>query len=381
MSSEPGRRHKRRIAPWVGMGLLALALLAVGLLGLEYLTRALYPDTVLYPAAFADDAVTGYRYRPGLDGFHRTAEFRYRLRTNSRGLRGLEFDATPAAGVVRVLTLGDSFTAGEGVAEDQAMAALLARGFKGRGLEVINAGVAGWGLDNELAFLAFEGLDYRPRLVVLGLCFNDVDSPPGPGYLYALEGGRLCKKPPSPGGSSAMRRLARMLPGYGYLAQHSYLFNRLRQAMVAWLGQRGPKQARATRPAQAPAPAAAAAPKGRSQAAPAPPMRLNQLHRAILQEMNRLCAERGIGFVVAAIPSLPHMRKLRTGEVVPLLDAVERFCRRAGIPLVRLDRALIAHEPERMYYLRDQHFTPAGQKAAARALANALGPMLDRAAN
>ena len=74
----------------------------------------------------------------------------------------------------RVVFLGDSLTAGYGLAEDQAFPALLGVLLQqeGRGIEVVNAGVSGDTTAGGLARIDWI-LDQEPDVVVVGLGGND----------------------------------------------------------------------------------------------------------------------------------------------------------------------------------------------------------------
>ena len=102
------------------------------------------------------------------------------VEVNSHGLRGGEIGYENPENTFRILNLGDSVAMGWGVsAEDtygQQLEALLnQRATGGLQYEVINAGVPGWNLENELAYLQAEGLKFRPDLVLLDLTIvNDI---------------------------------------------------------------------------------------------------------------------------------------------------------------------------------------------------------------
>jgi len=96
------------------------------------------------------------------------------LNSNSRGLRGRAehaYDKPP--GVRRVLVLGDSFTFGEDVSDDETYAHFLQQRLPG--VEVLNLGVHGYGHDQMLLYLREEGRKYRPDVVVLGFLYDDMD--------------------------------------------------------------------------------------------------------------------------------------------------------------------------------------------------------------
>src|SRR5262245_16867203 len=95
------------------------------------------------------------------------------LNTNSKGLRGsLEFDYARRPGVKRVLALGDSYTFGDGVSDDETFAYALSRLLPDT--EVLNLGVHGYGHDQMLLYLKQEGIKYRPDVVLLGFVWFDM---------------------------------------------------------------------------------------------------------------------------------------------------------------------------------------------------------------
>lgn len=101
------------------------------------------------------------------------------LSINSQGLRDSEHGFEKPEGVRRVLVLGDSYTWGYGVGDQEIFCHLLERRFQDRGesVEVINSGVSGWGTDQELLYLRQEGLKYLPDVVVVALFIgNDLDN-------------------------------------------------------------------------------------------------------------------------------------------------------------------------------------------------------------
>lgn len=97
-----------------------------------------------------------------------------RLNSNSRGLRGRqEFDYEKPKGAVRILVLGDSFTFGEDVSDDETYSHALAELLPG--VEVLNMGVHGYGHDQMLVYLREEGVKYQPDAVVLGFISDDME--------------------------------------------------------------------------------------------------------------------------------------------------------------------------------------------------------------
>ncbi len=84
----------------------------------------------------------------------------FRVNTGPERLRGPTFDPEPAAGVFRVLALGDSTTFGWGVEDGESWPALLQDRLRGRGLdvEVLNAGVPSQGVAGMARYLTAVGV-------------------------------------------------------------------------------------------------------------------------------------------------------------------------------------------------------------------------------
>ncbi len=98
--------------------------------------------------------------------------------TNNLGLRGKDITLAKPPGVRRILVLGDSYTFGVYVEDDEVYPALLENFLQDRGfpVQVLNAGYAdGWSPDEHYAWLMDRGFAFSPDLVVYGFFIgNDV---------------------------------------------------------------------------------------------------------------------------------------------------------------------------------------------------------------
>lgn len=99
---------------------------------------------------------------------------------NTHGLRGPEITYEKPPDTFRILNLGDSVAMGWGIRQEDTYGMRLEQFLNEQGnsdlrFEVINAGVPGWNLENELAYMHAEGLNYEPDLVLLDLTIvNDI---------------------------------------------------------------------------------------------------------------------------------------------------------------------------------------------------------------
>jgi hypothetical protein len=132
------------------------------------------------------------------------------LNTNSVGFRGTrEFAFAKAPGTSRIAVLGDSFTFGDEVSDDEAYPAQLQALLPSA--EIINMGVHGYGHDQMLLLFEDEGVRYRPDLVVLGfvsadmyrnlLVFRDYAKP----YFVLVDGSLMLRGVPVPSPEKLLR--------------------------------------------------------------------------------------------------------------------------------------------------------------------------------
>jgi len=155
--------------------------------------------------------------------FHQTYHYRNRVhvmdvRINSSGLRGVDYSPAEQSdpALAKVLLLGDSFTFGHGVREEETFGALLEDRLNagGRKFVVVNAGHGGWGTLQETRY----GIDhlrvFRPSIVVLTFCGNDPSDDRG--FLH---------------GAKVVEKGADRFPGQSFLRDHSHLYRFLYKAV------------------------------------------------------------------------------------------------------------------------------------------------------
>ena len=174
------KRLLARAALLAGSLLLVVGLFEVGLRLAGY--QAIY-EVYSKPSIFwTHDPLLGWRHEPGASGTYVgprpwPVEFRTPIRINRLGLRGPELTELPPEGL-RVLLLGDSFVAGFEVAWDQTFPVLIERELSrrlARPVQVINAGVRGYGTDQAYLYYRSRGRELQPDLVVMFHSGNDPD--------------------------------------------------------------------------------------------------------------------------------------------------------------------------------------------------------------
>lgn len=119
------------------------------------------------------------RFLPRLpDSVSRSAAWEITL--NSEGYRGRERGASGRGPAVRIVCLGDSWTFGMNVSEQQAyprrLEDLLREKFPGNDFEVLNRGVLGYSSYQGLQLLRSRLAEWKPDVAVIGFAMNDSKS-------------------------------------------------------------------------------------------------------------------------------------------------------------------------------------------------------------
>lgn len=138
------------------------------------------------------DLMKGWALKPNI---HNMVVFDGKiLNSNSKGIRGKNEYYKKNPNKLRILVIGDSFTFGEGVSDNETYSYYLQQMLPGT--EVINFGIHGYGHDQMLIYLKEEGIKYNPDIVILGYLYGDNIRNMLDFYYYAkpkfeLENGKL----------------------------------------------------------------------------------------------------------------------------------------------------------------------------------------------
>lgn len=151
----------------IGM-ILALGVAEVGL--------RLFWDHPSFHGTHVHERHPYYHHRPipGIQAFIAESEFEHSAQHTLQGLRGKKvFSGQKADSVTRVLFLGDSFTYGMGVGDDETFVRHVRNDFPS--FEIANTGAAAYDTRNELAVLEKFGEAFKPDLTILCFFWNDLE--------------------------------------------------------------------------------------------------------------------------------------------------------------------------------------------------------------
>lgn len=132
-------------------------------IGLKVVNRYVMPLNRQRHAFFQYDDVLGWTQKSNKTSYFKTT----RVQINSKGLRDEETPYQKPDGEFRMLFLGDSQLFGDGVEAEETFVSLLETELNS--VQAINAGVIGYGTDQQLLFLKREGIKYSPDLIIVAM--------------------------------------------------------------------------------------------------------------------------------------------------------------------------------------------------------------------
>ena len=169
-----------------GKALLIVASAVLALVLMEMAVRVLdLPPRPLPPLPIADyrlsvNPALSYEYRPSSTPSEAPLDWSHQgFAINSAGFRDYDYTETKPEATYRIVIVGDSTTAGNGVPDldktytKQLEHLLNAPEPSGRHYEVLNMGVGGYHTMQEIETLRVKGLQYQPDLVLVTVCLND----------------------------------------------------------------------------------------------------------------------------------------------------------------------------------------------------------------
>jgi len=323
---------------------------------------------------FEPDPYTGFRLRPDSEGV-----FQHGIPAvvNSQGHRDDEVTLEKPEDTFRILALGDSFTVGANVFQEQAYPQVLEDVLNARSkqeVEVVNAGVGGWGPFRYAQYYEHYGRQYDPDLVLIGFfAGNDAYSQPNASEQLptAVLGRRVSR-------SAAGKPFTKLLV---FLHEHSHLWR--------LLDRRGPQARDFTRVDCTDFTEEYLAVQGaRSEShlkADAEREALAQNSVDQIVHIQHLADRDSIPVVVALLPDENQINPALQQEIIdadeidqydfdmPQAMLVEMF-NDQGIPTIDL-LPTIRDDP-RCLYMNDTHWVPEGHLLVARTIADTLAEFL-----
>ena len=309
------------------------ALLEVGL----RLSGRVATNTLRSPDLETLDAIPGL-FEPSQEFVDRIRpDMPYHVTINRQGFRGKDLKTPLPAGWKRILCLGDSYTFGHYVDDEEAWPSVLGRIYEADSLqvEVVNGGANGFTIADERIFLETKGVALDPALVVLVFSQNDLLDLARPRPMIETMRDHAALK--------SKFLLGPIIKGL----QHTAIFNGM-QRLAA--GIRGRK---------------------RDEAAELLPQREAELWKKYEEQLQAVSALLDARGIPALLVTWPTAEQVASGEPSEAIGRIERLAGEHYMDFLNLRPALetllrAGIEPSLMP--RDGHPSPAGHDAAAVAI-------------
>jgi hypothetical protein len=374
-------KEKERVKKSWLMGLAALVLgTLVAFAIVEGLVLLLYEEQVKFPRHVVE-APWGLRYNdPGSEYRHKSADGTWQFRINQQGMRDdRDFAYEKPPGVMRIVSLGDSFTIGYEVDVDRTFSAVLERELTDAGydVDVLNAGVSGFSNAEEALYLERELLKYDPDVVVLSYFINDLTDNVRTG-LFRLTDGQLEEAAETYVPAGGLGNFLNSSWFFNLLAERSnsfaFLKERATYIVKAEMVRANEKNLLHDQQLGSEEEEAADAPGSGSGTGAKEPEPERVLAAAILQRTYEQLRERGIPFVIQSIPT--DVRD----DLVESFPSGEFDLDQPGLYFVSMRDELLPYLGQQPLYWRQSHhhWTPFAHAKSGRTLATLIRDIVPR---
>lgn len=360
------RSPRRILFSWAA----ALVGVVVAVVAGELALRAFWPQRSLVTLGmFRKDPAAGYALQPGYANFVRVPEYTTDIRIDAEGYR-VPVGGADDDGELRILAIGDSFTFGVGVQEEDSWPEVLERTLQESSagtVSVRNGGVGGYGPLRSARYLLATQAAWHPRIVIHGIYIgNDLEDTHPDDYLEIPEirDGRMVGS----GGRPLMRiRSWLRINSHLYAFARAQLYDIYRRTTASQRTRYLDSMGRTEWPERI-----------RDVAWPAA--------QASIREIADWADEHGVMYLVVVIPvkyqvsdAAWEIYRRRWGLEADAFDRgraqriVGAFLEGNGVPFVDLLPGMLTEpDRDRLYYPLDAHWTVSGHRHAAKAVGSVL---------
>ena len=216
---------------WLSNIVTMLASTFIMLLVCELIIRFFFPQE-LAPVKFMYDKDMGLMHIPHLKGSeYYPGVYDFDFSNEENGFRTTHKGAVPDFINKKIMLIGDSFTYGKGVNDEETFAYRLQDYLLGDSTQVINAGVEGRGTDHALRCYQHYKDEYQPNTVIYFSHFNDLADNMREEYYEIVNDSTLNIKTfeHALGGKKEVLRKSKL---YNWLISNSHFFALIKKVLV-----------------------------------------------------------------------------------------------------------------------------------------------------
>jgi hypothetical protein len=377
------RRDPRRL---LALKLMALAFgLGFSWLMLEVLVLVAFGEQAKFPRHVVGTPWGLRHNEPNATYRHKSADVAIWFRINGQGMRAdRDYAYEKPAGVKRVVSLGDSFTACYEVELEDCFSTVMERDLNAAlnadqddEVEVLNAGVSGFSNAEEVLYFERELIKYDPDVVVLSFFTNDLVDNERTGLLV-LEGDELLLAKDDYIPAGRIGNLLNTNPFFNFLSGYSNAFVLLKERGTRILKQemlRANQANVAEKQDEAPSDSAVAKAMTKADSAASDRSdRQRRLAAAILDRLYDFAHARGIPVVIQSIASGGYDSQYGPRPLKDVFPYEYFDLDRPGLAMFKSIDALRPYVgKEDLRFLRSHfHWTPFAQQLSGRELAKLI---------
>lgn len=154
--------------------LLVGFVLVCGVISFEVMLRVFAPQPYIHPRYQYSERYGQILYPSTVMVAEAPGEWRFTYTTSEYGFRAPTVPISSRYDLPNIVVLGDSYAFGIGVDDGQEFPAVLAKSLAGQA-DVVNLGVPGYGLTQEIRLYYEFGRSFEPQIVLLQFTNNDPD--------------------------------------------------------------------------------------------------------------------------------------------------------------------------------------------------------------
>ena len=209
----------------------------VGLIIGEFIIRLFFPQVISPVQFFYDSKLGGMVPVPNQKGFKsHPREYYYEYQNNEIGMRDTRQLNDYKKYSYKILAIGDSFTYGWGVNDEETFCKLLEKKINKDSVAVLNAGASGSGTDYALRFFQVRAPELSPKVVLYFYYENDyVDNSENRYYTINQDSIVPTVVNAATNLNAIQKNKLANSKIYNWFASHSHLFNMIRtQVGIIW---------------------------------------------------------------------------------------------------------------------------------------------------
>jgi hypothetical protein len=268
-----------------------------------------------------------------------------------------------AAGGIRILTVGDSFTFGSLLKEDDTYVARLQRfsdkSFGKGTYSFLNGAAGGWGASDYVAFVEEFGDDIKPAILLVVVNTDDIGRSIKR-KLYSLKDNASAKLTREKLEKPAVKALLNSLPGYEFLLEHSHLLQLLRKAFYGQPTQIHPGNGGAAVENFFDGPQSMELKVRGAYSA--------RLGQALFLRLHEWCKERNVALLVTTTGWHKERADSESEPTADFMRSADDFFRSRSIPfndISSVTRGMVDESPQRYIIAGDWHPNELGAKIIA----------------